>query len=141
MQLDDLCTELHNYFELTKLIGTFTIEDGVIAPLDYELQEGQYYRIIGSIFNDGVYCYSEGENCELTNEVFTGAIWPMAVPPKVLELLSEIDAYVETHPEDSNDLQSESFSGYSYAKAKTNSGKPYTWRDTYRARLNTWRKL
>lgn len=35
--------------------GGFTIADGIINPLTGIYQVGQYIRIIGSVFNDGVY--------------------------------------------------------------------------------------
>ena len=54
--LTELCAELRNYFEVPngRHFGKFTISGGSIAPLDF-LQEGQYFRIVGSVFNDGVY--------------------------------------------------------------------------------------
>ena len=70
--LTELLAEIRNYFEVPngRHFGTFTISGGSIAPLDF-LQEGQYFRIVGSVFNDGVYQYPAAS---LTDEVFEGAV-------------------------------------------------------------------
>ena len=56
MILTEICAELRNYFEVPngRHFGKFEISGGSIAPLDF-LQDGQYFRIVGSVFNDGVY--------------------------------------------------------------------------------------
>lgn len=142
--LTELCQELNNWFPLEKLTGTFTIEGGMIAAPFLRL--GQYYRIIGSVFNDGVHRYPD---CELCDEVFEGAVWAMAVPSAVLQLSDEIDAwkakYEAVDSPAMSPYQSESFGGYSYTKA---SGPSYAsglarsgWRSTFAPRLNAWRKL
>ena len=89
--LTEICAEIRNYFEVPngRHLGTFTISGGSIAPLDF-LQEGQYFRIVGSVFNDGVYQYPAAS---LTDEVFEGAVWAMAVPPTLIALSAEIKAY------------------------------------------------
>ena len=51
--LTELCQELKNWFEREIHVGTFTIEGGQLTDCSF-LQDGQYYRIIGSVFNDGV---------------------------------------------------------------------------------------
>lgn len=89
--LTELCAELRNYFEVPngRHFGKFEISGGSIAPLDF-LQEGQYFRIVGSVFNDGVYQYPA---TSLTDEVFDGAVWAMAVPPTLIALSAEIEEY------------------------------------------------
>ena len=88
--LTEICAEIRNYFEVPngRHFGTFTISGGSIAPLDF-LQEGQYFRIVGSVFNDGVYQYP----AKLKDEVFEGAVWAMAVPPTLIALSAEIEEY------------------------------------------------
>lgn len=61
--LTQLCEVMNNWFD-TKSDGTkdrwfgkFTIKDGFIDLSDTDIKPGQYYRIIGSVFNDGVYQY------------------------------------------------------------------------------------
>ena len=137
--LSEICAEVRNYFcsDADKYIGTFTISGGVIAPSDF-LAEGQYFRVIGSTFNDGVYKYpAEG----LTDEVFSGAVWAMRVPPDFLALTEEIKAFTAGDAGKPSVYTSESFGGYSYSKATNADGSPLTWQGAFRARLNRYRKV
>lgn len=130
--LTELCQELHNWFcqDEDKVYAQFTIVDGVITP-DCGLQEGQYYRIIGSVFNDGVHRFNR---YELVDETFDGAVWKMRVPQAIIELDKKIDEYRTKHAE--SPFTSESFGGYSYTKDST-----ATWRTSFSSELNKWRKL
>ena len=137
--LTEICAELRNYFEMPngRHFGTFTISGGSIAPLDF-LQDGQYFRIIGSVFNDGVHKYGEAN---LTDEKFDGAVWAMAVPPAVIALSEEIKAYNDSDAGKASPYTSESFGGYSYTKATDANGAPIGWQKAFASRLNRWRKL
>ena len=137
--LTELCAELRNYFEVPngRHFGKFTISGGSIAPLDF-LQEGQYFRIVGSVFNDGVYQYP---TTSLTDEVFEGAVWAMAVPPTLIALAAEIEAYNDSDAGKASPYTSESFGGYSYTKATDVNGAPIGWQKAFASRLNKWRKL
>ena len=136
----ELCRELHNWFSpaCNAHAGTYEISDGSLLDVDF-LQDGQYFRIVGSVFNDGVYIYPE---YGLKDETFDGSIWPMSVPAEVRCLAAEIDEYWHTHDDDKTpEFNSESFGGYSYTRATNSDGLPLTWRDVFRKRLNPWRKL
>ena len=137
--LTELCAELRNYFEVPngRHFGTFTISGGSIAPLDF-LQEGQYFRIVGSVFNDGVYQYPA---TSLTDEVFEGAVWAMAVPPTLVALAAEIKAYNDSDAGKPSPFTAESFGGYSYTKATDANGAPIGWQKAFASRLAKWRKL
>ena len=137
--LTEICAEIRNYFEVPngRHFGTFTISGGSIAPLDF-LQEGQYFRIVGSVFNDGVYQYPA---TSLTDEVFEGAVWAMAVPPTLIALAAEIKAYNDSDAGKESPYTSESFGGYSYTKATDANGAPIGWQKAFASRLNKWRKL
>lgn len=137
--LTEICAEIRNYFEVPngRHFGTFTISGGSITPLDF-LQEGQYFRIVGSVFNDGVYQYPA---TSLTDEVFEGAVWAMAVPPTLIALAAEIKAYNDSDAGKANPYTSESFGGYSYTKATDANGAPIGWQKAFASRLNKWRKL
>lgn len=114
MELTELCKEINNWFDVKRHFGTFKIENGKLAD-DIGLQDKQYYRIVGSIFNDGVYKYSVGS---LKDETFEGAVWAMAVPPEVIDLLDEMNAWEQKYGDAfQSPYQSESFGGYSYSKA------------------------
>lgn len=152
--LTELCQELRNWFDrgMPKYYGTFKIEGGQITDGSF-LQDGQYFRIIGSVFNDGVHKY-EPNNAErevLVDEVFDGSVWAMAVPPTVIALSEKIDAWCSQYEAvDSTAMspyQSESFGGYSYAKGgggtsegNRGNGSP-TWQSMFASELNRWRKI
>lgn len=142
--LTELCQELRNWFERDKYIGAFTIENGQISMPDGSIQSGQYFRIIGSVFNDGVHKY--GENI-LVDEIFKGAVWTMAVPPAVVDLSERIRQWIDKYGDlVSSPYSSESFGGYSYVKAGSGRGNGdssagLTWQDTFANELNKWRKI
>ena len=137
--LTELLAEIRNYFEVPngRHFGTFTISGGSIAPLDF-LQEGQYFRIVGSVLNDGVYQFPASN---LTDEVFTGAVWAMAVPPAVIALSAEIEAFQKSDDGKPSPYVSESFGGYSYSKATDSNGVGVSWQTVFAKRLNKWRKI
>ena len=118
--------------------GTFTIKDGgVTLPF---LADGQYFRICGSVFNDGLHQYPA---TDLVDEEFSGAIWALAIPPAVVDLADEIGAWQEKNGEASaSPYQSESFGGYSYSKATDGaSGGAVTWQSAFKKQLSAWRKI
>ena len=135
--LTELCAELRNYFVVKIHEGTFTINGGEIAPLDF-IQENQYFRIVGSVFNDGVYQYPAAS---LTDEVFEGAVWSMAVPPSVIDLAADIKKYNESDEAKPSAYQSEIFGGYSNSKATDSNGVPLDWKKVFASRLNKWRRI
>lgn len=142
--LTELCRELNNWFEKDRFFGTFQVDGGSIDLSGTGIQNGQYFRIAGSVFNDGVYQYpAEG----LTDETFEGAVWAMAVPPSVIALADEIEAWqAKYRGADSaamSPFQSESFGGYSYSKAggSGSGGTDGSWQNAFRSRLNPWRKI
>ena len=144
--LTELCKEINNWFEYAKFFGTFTIENNVITG-SYSLQENQYFRIVGSVFNDGVYQFGDAD---LENETFTGAIWAMAVPKEVIALADDIKAWSDKYQSiDSvamSPFNSESFGGYSYSKSSGGSSSGNvdlsgTWQGAFADRLNHWRKI
>lgn len=141
--LTELCQELRNWFERDIYYGEFTIENGQIHPPDGSLQNGQYFRIVGSVFNDGVHKYDGTE--ALTDEVFEGAIWAMAVPPAVIDLSERISEWVTKYGDSvSSPYSSESFGGYSYSKASSGQGNASsipTWQGIFASELNKWRKI
>ena len=137
MILTEICAELRNWFVVPGgvHIQTYNISGGSIAPLEF-LQDGQYFRIIGSVFNDGVHQYPASD---LTDEVFHGAVWAMSLPPDLIALSAKIQNYIEQNP--ASGFSSESFGGYSYTRATASDGSVATWRDVFRKDLNRYRKL
>jgi hypothetical protein len=135
--LEQVLLYLNNWFEVAEYSGEFSVEDGSIT-LPF-LVPGQYFRIIGSVFNDGVYQYSASD---LTDETFTGTVWALAVPPAVVSLTEEMSTWQEKNGEKADGpYQSESFAGYTYTKASNGKGGTVTVWDAFKTRLAAWRKL
>ena len=135
--LTEICAEIRNYFVKDIHNGTFQIVGGNIEPLDF-LQTGQYFRIVGSTLNDGVYQYP---STTLADETFEGSVWAMAVPPTLVALADEIKKYVESDAGKPSNFTSESFGGYSYSKATDSNGVPLSWEKVFAGRLNKYRRM
>ena len=144
--LTKICEYLNNFFPKKKAIGKYTIENGVITTeTTLDFKEGQYFRILGSDLNDGVYVYPA---TDLNDEVFEGAIWSMAVPQTVIDLASDIEEWESLYGGASSPalspFNSESFGNYSYSKGSASSGvgsNANTWQTTFGARLAPFRRL
>lgn len=148
--ITEICQYLKNWFDRNqdKFYGKIKIEDGNITCNDEDivLLNGQYFRVIGSLLNDGVYQYP---STELKDESFDGAIWSMAIPPAVLALSEEIDAWQNANGSATSTamspFQSESFGGYSYSKSNSGSaesgGGNGGWQTAFANRLSPWRKI
>jgi hypothetical protein len=142
MTLTDLCEELNNYFEQLRIYGEFAIIDGSIDLSDYNVHEGQYIRIVGSVFNDGVHRYPIPPNELLVDETFNGSVWAMAVPSSVIAQMEEINQWLEENQSALNSpYQSESFGGYSYTRKSGDEGDSANWQSHFHKTLDRWRKL
>ena len=138
--LEQVLMNIRNWFPVKGGIysGTFTIEDGGIA-LPF-LANGQYFRICGSVFNDGLHQYPEDS---LVDETFNGTIWALAIPKAVIDLAAEIETWEKKNGEAASGIyQSESFGGYSYSKATdAETGGAVTWQSAFKKQLSAWRKI
>lgn len=148
--LTEVCNYLKNWFNERQPIyyGDFIIENGVIRAVnntDMGIQEGQYFRICDSVFNDGVHTLAD----VLKDESFNGSVWLMAVPQDVIDLDLEISAWQAKYGGiDSVNLSpfnSESFGGYSYSKgaggASSSGSSIPTWQSMYASRLMRYKKI
>lgn len=148
--LTELCHEVNNYFRLSINTGTYSVVGGALTNIPSNVQEGQYIRIVGSVFNDGVHKYkASGMNLVNENE-FKGAVWLLAIPPEFVSLSEEINEWVTKYGgADSAALSpfnSESFEGYSYSKGSASnsngsSGNPNSWQAIYGDRLAKFRRV
>ena len=144
--LEQIMLHIHNWFERSIEEGDYTIIGGSI-DLPF-LQDGQYYRIIGSVFNDGLHKYGDAEDV-LTSETFHGKIWALAPPKKFLSLADEISEWCDANQKAlDSPYSSENVIGvYSYTLKDGGSGgsgnasQPISWQTQFRAKLNPWRKL
>lgn len=138
--LEQVLRDIRNWFTVDGGVhsGTYTIEDGGIT-LPF-LATGQYFRIIGSVFNDGLHQYPA---TGLVDEEFSGAIWALAIPPAVVDLADEISKWQEKNGEAASGIyQSESFGGYQYSKATdAETGGAVTWQSAFKKQLSAWRKI
>ena len=153
--LTELCQYLKNWFELDQISGEVTISGNTISVATDSLifgnktptiHVGQYIRIIGSVFNDGVIQYGTDE---LVDETFDGAIWLLGIPRTVIELADEISEwrakYEKVGSPAMSPFNSESFKGYTYSKGTVSSGagaeSALGWQNVFGPRLAPWRKI
>ena len=145
--MTEMCQDLRNWFDRGQYPGCYVISGGAFtAPF---LADGQYYRIVGSIFNDGIHQYGHEEATELTDEAFEGSVWALEIPKGFVALAEEIVAWREKY--DTADsaamspYMSESFGGYSYQKgsalSSSDTSGATSWKRTFAGRMNAWRKL
>lgn len=137
-KLTEVCANIKNYFLRDIYTGTFELVSGT-APLS-DLLDGQYFRIVGSVLNNGVYQNTPEDLANIRPEKFSGEIWSMSVPRDFEELCEDIAAWRQKNEAvDSASMSpfnSESFNGYSYSKSVS-----ATWQTQFRSRLNTYRRI
>ena len=141
--MGQICDHIHNYFEDPDDIrsGSWTIAGGTInLPF---LVSGQYFRVVGSALNDGVYQYPA---TGLLDETFEGQIWPMRVPKAVRDLAVEIAAWQDKYgARAASPFVSENVIGvYSYTRATgggSEAAGACAWQWQFKSRLNQWRRL
>lgn len=137
--LTEVCQFLRNWFKRKVWNDDFTIKDGKLTGTpgsDLELKDGAYYRIKGSLFNDGVHQYP----CDLKDESFSGAVWLCAIPEAVVQLAQEIESWQTTYGKQAaSPYQSESFANYSYSKGSGGSAGDTSWQTVFESRLAPWR--
>lgn len=149
MTMGELCAECHNWHKPQIITGDFRVVNGVLQPLP-EIPDGAYIRVVGSVFNDGVWQYPHG--C-FTDEEFSGAVWLMHVQFDFCALLDDINAWEQDNAEIiatataeivESPFASESFAGYTYTRKTGVGDVPTTWRDPrlgFERRLKQWRKM
>lgn len=143
-----VCLYLRNWFDRnqTHYRGEITISNGALSET-YGLKAGQYFRIVNSSNNEGVYIYPV---TTLTDETFTGIIVGMSIPLPVLEIMKKIETweskYANVSSASMSPFSSESIPGvYSYSKSTgasdTTKDKSGTWQGVFGAELAPWRKI
>lgn len=153
MIIDEVCQYLRNWFTRSQHFGVFEIKNGELQT-QYDtgnefgglnIKNGQYFRIIDSALNDGIYKYP---TYNLKDEEFNGAVWILGIPPAVISICAEIEAWENKYGGTDSALlspyQSESFGGYSYSKGNGSSadgGNAATWKTVFGGRLSPWRKI
>lgn len=139
--LEQILDHIHNYFVKGVYKGKYEIVSNTInLPF---LIPGQYFKIVGSILNDGLYQYP---TVDLQDENFEGEIWALAIPSAVIKLSEEVESWLDEYGTMTlSPYQSESFGGYSYSKKSSGSSDgandSSTWQGVFKSRLNHWRKI
>ena len=149
--MTEICGYLKNWFnrridgsDYPKFQGKITLAGSTITcdgePV--ELMEGQYFRILGSALNEGVFLYPT----ELNAETFDGEIWSMAVPEDVKRIDAEVEAWIAKYGNVESPAMSpynsESFGGYSYSKGGSSSVfGAGSWKSVFADRLTRYKKL
>lgn len=135
--LESVLEWLKNWFEVSRFEGDFSIKGGELTPpYDGFLQNGQYFRINGSVFNDGLH---QWPTSTLSDEQFNGSILSLAIPKSLISISSEMEEW-QSKNSNSGQYSSESFGGYSYTKATGKNGKMLTVFDVFAEKLAPYRK-
>lgn len=145
--LEQVLYHIHNWFVYDEASGYFKIEDGSL-PASVSIPDGAWYRIQGSLFNDGLHQHTAND---LIDETFDGTITTCAIPKALLDVVDEIEDWLEHYAiamskAQDSPYQSESFDGYSYSirsdlTAQNGSGGPTGWQTAFASRLNPFRKI
>lgn len=146
--LTELCQEIRNWFDRARYIGKITLDaNGGVScnGVAVGLLENQYYRVIGSVFADGVHKYPDAETLA---ETFDGAVWALSIPAPVLTLSADIAEWREQYESADgfamSPFVSESVGGHSRSKGSTvgsAASNSASWQNAFAARLNAWRKI
>lgn len=144
LALERVMRHCRNWFIRTTRTGDFMISGGVLTGAESWLLPGQYYRVMGSVLNDGVHRYGDAEDT-LTDEAFSGRVDALAPPRDFLQLAAEIDGWQAKFGEAAaSPYSSENLTGYySYTKASciTQDGGSGGWEAVFAAKLAPYRKL
>ena len=157
--MTSLCREVRNYFirsDSDRISGTFAVREGVLtlssaagSAEDFAVADGQYFRIVGSLYNDGVWQKSDEFPKKLRDEEFTGQVWLMAPPRDFSDLADEIAVWIDKYGDAAlSPYASESFGGYSYTLRGTSrrnetarDSEDGSWQTAFRRRLAPYRRM
>lgn len=141
--LEQVLYHIHNWFAYDETSGYIEIRGGSL-PASVSIPEGAWYRIQGSLLNDGLHQHPA---TDLTDETFDGTVTTCAIPKALLLVVDDIAAWQEANGRAvDGPYASESFDGYSYtlksdSGANSGSGGLSGWRLAFRDRLNPFRKI
>lgn len=144
--LEDILGHIHNWFDgnIAPIVVTgCEIANGEL-PESVSILSGAWYRIQGSVLNDGLHL---SPSTDLSDETFDGTITILTIPRPLLRLAEEISDWQALYGEATNSpYASESFGGYTYtmrgaSSSQGGSGGLTGWREVFSDRLNQWRKM
>lgn len=146
--LEQVLTHIHNWFTYDEIpVDGCEISSGQL-PASASIPNGAWYRIQGSLFNDGLHQHPA---TDLTGETFDGTITVCAIPKALLDVVDEIEDWIDLNREayqkaSASPYASESFDGYTYSirgdlTAQNGSGGLTGWQAAFASQLNAWRKV
>lgn len=151
--LEEVLYHIHNWFVYdTASVDGCEISGGALpASATSGLLTGQWYRIRGSVLNDGLHQHPD---TKLSAETFDGEIDTLVIPKPLLRIVEEIGDWVTLNANArekalASPYASESFGGYSYSirsdlvanSASSGSVGLSGWQAEFASRLNPWRKM
>jgi len=153
--MTSLCREVRNYFvrsDSDRISGRFSVSGGTVACLDqdgFSPADGQYFRIVGSLYNDGVWQNGSEYSDGMTDEVFDGQVWLMAPPKDFTDLADEIEQWIERFGDAAlSPYAAESFGGYSYTLRGTSrrnesarDNEDASWQTAFKRQLSAYRRI
>lgn len=135
--IDRICKYINNYFDSESFEGDYSITNQVLDEAGF-LSVGEYYRITGSRYNDGVHVHPA---LDLQDESFSGTIFKISLPKDFIKLADNIREFCRKNGEYTSVYLKESFGGYSYTKLTTGDGSAPSWQNVFKKELNMWRKI
>lgn len=147
--IEQVLWHIHNWFVYDEIpVSECTISDGGL-PASVPIPTGAWYRVQGSLFNDGLHQHPAED---LVDETFDGMVTVCAIPSALLAVIAEIEDWLALNQSASekalaSPYASESFDGYTYSirsDLTASSGGPAGlsgWQAAFASRLNPWRKI
>ena len=149
--LEQVLNHIHNWFVYDEIFVDDCAVEGGSLPASVSIPNGAWYRVQGSLFNDGLHQHPADD---LVDETFSGTVTICAIPRVLLSIVDEIADYIDAMNESDASVrgakfQSESFDGYTYtikgdSRANSASGGVSGltgWQAAFRTDLNPWRKM
>lgn len=148
--LEEVLWHIHNWFVRDSMaVSGCEISDGALpASVTSGLMATQWYRITGSVLNDGLHQHPADD---LVDETFDGTVDTLVIPKPLLRVVEEIGEWVEANRKGAlkaleSPYQSESFDGYSYTNKSGSAANSASdgltgWQAEFSRRLNPWRKM
>lgn len=146
--LEQVLYHIHNWFDHDRISLRGCVVSNGQLPASVPIPDGAWYRIQGSLLNDGLHRHPA---TDLSDETFDGTVTTCAIPKALLDVVEEIQDWIEHNRTAMGKLQdspyqSESFDGYSYSirsdlTAQNGSGGLTGWQAEFAGKLNAFRKM
>lgn len=150
--LTEICGYLNNFFVETQYVGAIDIIDGDLFcnGKKIPMEAGQYFTLVNDKAKAIVGVFLFGTDTPNNRSIADGAVWIMDIPPLVLEIATDVAAWMEKNGTAESaalsPYNSEAFATYSYSKSSgadssgSSASVPIWWK-SYGGRLSRWRRL